>query len=153
MQPVDGGTPSELWNAAARGDTLLLGQLLREGDATSAAEGVDLRVHEHTALMTAAQNGHAGAVRLLCEVEGVDLRAATELGRNAIHLAAEAGHTELVMFLAELKLVPCATTTVAPGVEETQSKAADPRTNVKMSVSFFIHSTSGVLPPIGCQTE
>ena len=130
MQP--GGTAAfEVWKAAASGDTLLLGKLLRADGAsasTLAASG-DVRVHEHTALMTAAQNGHAGAVRLLCGVEWVDLRAATEMGRNAIHLATEAGHAEVVTFLAELKLAPratFATTSSDTAVEETQTVEALP---------------------------
>lgn len=97
-----GGAVSELWGAAASGDAPLLGRLL--GCATRSQ--IEARVHGHTALMTAAQNGHTGAVRQLCEVEELDLRAATDLGRNAIHLAAEAGHADVVMLLAELKVAP-----------------------------------------------
>ena len=124
-----GGTAtSEVWKAAASGDMLLLGKLLRDDGASASAlaESVDLRVHEHTALMTAAQNGHAGAVRLLCGVEGVDLRAATEMGRNAIHLATEAGHAEVVAFLAELKLAPRATTNPDTAAKETRTAEAIP---------------------------
>jgi hypothetical protein len=101
---LGGGEASALWQAAASGDSALLSQLLRDGD------GVNARVHGHTALMTAAQNGHTAAVRLLCDAKGVDLRATTDAGRGAIHLAAEAGHAELVALLADL--------TVAPAVEE-----------------------------------
>lgn len=121
VMQAGGGAPSALWRAAASGDTLLLDRLLV---ARPASADIDLRVHGHTALMTAAQNGHDGAVRLLCDAEGVDLRAATEMGRSAIHLAAEAGHDEVVAFLAELSPAPA--TKNADAAVGTQNERAPP---------------------------
>ena len=104
---------SNLWRAASAGDAPQLDALLREAagaEAAAAATGTtqlrDLlaqRVNGHTALMTAVQNGRVDAVRRLCECDELDLRASTDGGRNAIHLAAEAGHRDLVELLAELQ--------------------------------------------------
>jgi len=73
------------------------------GVARLLAEGTDIDKRDrfgHTALMLAAQNGHAGVVRLLLE-HGADLDVTAKYGLSALMLAVVNRHTELAKQLVD----------------------------------------------------
>jgi len=79
--------------AARYGDVERLRALLDNGSDVNARD----RYHQ-TALMLAAQGGHAGVVRLLVE-RGADLDVAAKFSLTALMLAVSAGHAEVVRIL------------------------------------------------------
>jgi outer membrane protein assembly factor BamB len=88
------GTAEDLWAAARQGDTARVAELL--------AHGVDPNAEFRaggTALLFAAQRGHAEVVRLLLD-HGADLRATEKLNQtSALHFAT--GYPEVVKILVE----------------------------------------------------
>jgi ankyrin repeat protein len=81
---------SPLMAAAARGDREEVARLAAQGDVNATNS------YDRTALMFAAESGHADVIELL----GADRSLRDRDGKTAIMLAAEAGHVEAVRALA-----------------------------------------------------
>ena len=81
--------------AARYGDIERLRALLESGSDVNARD----RYHQ-TALMLAAQGGHAAVVRLLIE-RGADLNVAAKFSLTALMLAVVGGHAEVVRVLVD----------------------------------------------------
>jgi len=90
----DGAAPDQLYGAAAAGDADRVAALLAAGadaDCTVSKGGA-------SALLVAAERGHAAAARLLLDA-GADAAYQDAAGRNALMLAAQAGSADLVALL------------------------------------------------------
>ncbi len=88
------GLNEPLAGAAADGDVTRVRSLLARG-ASPNAEGPD---GSFTALIAAAENGHAEIVRLLLD-RGADINRRDFEGKTALDRAREAGHAEIVQIL------------------------------------------------------
>ena len=93
-----GGINSELMDAARKGDTAVVQELLDAGADVNATDK-----HGGTALMMAAVNGHTDTVQVLLDA-GADINMKHGFGKSAKMLAAEKGHSEVVELLEAEKL-------------------------------------------------
>ena len=83
-----------LVGAAYRGDTVALARLIAEGASVNHANRLG-----DTALIHAADKGHAEVVRALLDVDGIDVNYSNNAGSTALSLAADKGHVEVVRAL------------------------------------------------------
>ena len=88
-----GGINSELMDAARKGDTAVVQELLDAGANVNATDK-----HGGTAVMMAAVNGHTDTVQVLLDA-GADINMKHGFGKSAKMLAAEKGHSEVVELL------------------------------------------------------
>jgi ankyrin repeat protein len=89
------GCASPLKQAAMRGDTTQVQQLLDKGVDVNAKDS-----NGETALMEAAGNGHTEVVKQLL-AKGADVNAKSSYGYTALLYAADKGHTECVGLLLD----------------------------------------------------
>jgi ankyrin repeat protein len=98
------------WEAAARGGSVaILGDLLSKGTDVNGRNR-----HGQTAVMIAATEGHASAVRLLAE-HGADLNHTAKYGLSALMIAVVRGHVDVVRALTSAGADRAIKGTGAPG--------------------------------------
>ena len=88
-----------LWAAAEEGHDEEIAFVVKYLEAN--VNAVDLNMHNYTALMRAAMNGHSLTVELLVRL-GADVNASDEDGATALHFAADRGWPKVVAALARL---------------------------------------------------